>query len=1664
MAGAFDWGTATELQTAPTPTQPGGGPATVNPGNELETAIPFDWGSARPMEAADEQIARGNVEGEQPTVFIQAPPKKDNFLDALNNIAKDYQFRGAQAIGGEIGQRVGETLEIGREEALRRENARAQAVYALSQATGAPLHEVDVHFDDLVKDPKLTGIQGDFTTPLDVLEYGMTLAMPFAFLNAPVATLKGILIFAALDKMIPTENFIPHDAPRNLKEAIRLVDFIAKGAITAGAYKKASPLLDQAVERFTLNKLQEFKLPTEVKLTAEQVKDIWQTGNLTSAEQKEMFNALELTTAQIKLAFERGVTLKIPASRITRITGKPWFEKVRSLFGQEPISKVKTERAGDIVQGTGGLLPAPQYQKMVEQGGGIYVGYQAPTVTKSGRVLGNAIYFNSPKTGSTLFLKLDEMSPEMVRIKIAESDAKFAESVKQETAKLDEKEAQAQREAASQVESERFAPKGEQKGASGERFEGEKRSKGGMQQAPVTPEDMQAAIKNKLGGMEYIKSIQMPELLKIAKELSGADVTVKKSLGKALGVFYHLDFATGWIELSKAIFSDPALAQGVLAHEIGHLVDWLEDKTLLRGNILGRLASVLDYHKTVLPEKPGAPGDLTAEDRARIRKEAERIAKERAGGKKDEITNQFDPEMVLAIWNKVDLAGIPPELVEYVKRLDTDGKKSIIRAALEARKKGKPVTIEDVRKLKQDFDQDPEAVAKIYADLIREEIKKRNLFDAETIMQELKALTQWWHPFDPAKVPARYLQYRYDSRELYAEFISVLLNAPAQAAARAPKTYEAFWNYIANKPGVLKTLLDTQAMIQGSNGELYKMREKDIKGMFETGEQMFRARQLRYEKALKSTWFHARNLLWDKNTSILEKLPEIREKEGFLDPNADPKYILEKNDFVAGITKSYLEKLDPVFQEIVNDGLMPDVDLFMFAKRVAGDRAEFANPLGHNPETAQAQLDFMKQQDPAKFDRIERLVAQIQDWFKGEINPLMKDIYTPQQMKMVESSDNYAPFRVIDFMKDYVSAGIIAQTGTIREIASPFTALVLKATSMISAATRNEIKKSVSNFMLQYPEQFEMRPAKITDFFDGERRVFNIEAPPDKTMGTISWRENGTWRAYHTERYIADIFNHSGNNDIMATGQFLDRVLLNNALFRPMWITFNVTFQARNLVRDFFRTWKSNPEMTLGGVLNAYRKAFPHAIAKVKGEYDAMVNEMYKNAAIGVTLNDLILGEAGEETELVKNLERFGLMPGKQSKLREIPILREIVKGLDAIRFGGDVIESLPKIAGWELLKDLPMEERAYFVRNLIGTPNFKRGGKIKPIANSAFLFANIIKEGYRGMLELATDPELRGQYWKKTAMVSLLSVFLTWLAQKGFFGEDKKREVEGMTEYDKANYINIPFGLNEQGETRYFRLVLDEDGRFFHALAWKLINGMDDPIKAGEDIFSFGAGQLPSPSPLFDLLSKWGQFLGGKNPRDDFRQRDILTEDQRKAGGWDAFEPMLIYTANQTGFSGFQVYDRLKDQTTWKKALGLTPILQSFWRETNYGQQENFREILNEAQKQEAQDRLRLNEQIEADPEKAVAGIEDGRKRTAVQRKISREEVKRGTDPLAKVLIQATSNNQKLAVFKSAFDQFSNAQQLQKYLEALIESKVITEKFSDAVLESFDEEKRKAA
>ncbi|MDD5476878.1 MAG: hypothetical protein PHG87_01500 [Candidatus Omnitrophica bacterium] len=236
-----------------------------------------------------------------------------------------------------------------------RDVAKAQNIYALSDVTGLPLSEVNKNYEVLRRSVKVTGITPD----LDRKEFmGMAMlpAVAAGAVTNPIGTAAGLIAFGALDKAIPTDKLI-----NNLKEqgisdevttTIELADFIGKAMIVGGVFNKAPKL----AEGFLRHKITGYKMPNTINLSAEQVRDIYQTGRLTTPEQQSLFGSLGLNSYDTRGALEHGININMPAEKIVTLTDKPYWAKVKGIFGAEPAVETRVDIAGKPIQAPAGLI------------------------------------------------------------------------------------------------------------------------------------------------------------------------------------------------------------------------------------------------------------------------------------------------------------------------------------------------------------------------------------------------------------------------------------------------------------------------------------------------------------------------------------------------------------------------------------------------------------------------------------------------------------------------------------------------------------------------------------------------------------------------------------------------------------------------------------------------------------------------------------------------------------------------------------------------------------------------------------------------------------------------------------------------------------------------------------------------------------------------------------------------------------------------------------------------------------------------------------------------------------------------------------------------------------------------------------------------------------
>jgi len=267
-------------------------------------------------------------------------------------------------------------------------NVKGQMIYQISQDTGRSLRDVEKNYDLLIRDPKITGIQPDPST-IESIETAFSAAIPIAALSNPLtlslsnsvlSTSLGVASFMALDEAenaiisaVTDEEYelgggknlsdlLPEDATRTSKEFVEILDLIGKGWIIGGVRNRTKGAFGRLSEQVTKKYIDEYKLPQDIYMDAGKVRSVLRGGRKDrfSPEEKDLINDLNLSGSQVRKALKDGVTIRIPAEKVTKLVDRAWWGKVKSAFGKPKAGiadrVVTTERAGELTEAPRGLL------------------------------------------------------------------------------------------------------------------------------------------------------------------------------------------------------------------------------------------------------------------------------------------------------------------------------------------------------------------------------------------------------------------------------------------------------------------------------------------------------------------------------------------------------------------------------------------------------------------------------------------------------------------------------------------------------------------------------------------------------------------------------------------------------------------------------------------------------------------------------------------------------------------------------------------------------------------------------------------------------------------------------------------------------------------------------------------------------------------------------------------------------------------------------------------------------------------------------------------------------------------------------------------------------------------------------------------------------------
>lgn len=1065
--------------------------------------------------------------------------------------------------------------------------------------------------------------------------------------------------------------------------------------------------------------------------------------------------------------------------------------------------------------------------------------------------------------------------------------------------------------------------------------------------------------------------MDLPEVVWLAQELSGGRLPKVKKKLNGLGVvgrFRSGGKNAGAIEIRADLFKDPLQAAKTIAHEIGHINDWLPDKLMSRGNILGRIGSLVKYNKWHMAGAPGAEGLLTEKDRIRLRAEARKLLKaENRELIDEEIRKELPvtPEDVLGIWREAT-QGITkeknPELYDYVQRLSNAEKKSIVKEAMKGQvprrlQQFKKVVYEKTgRKISRGVG----TVKAKYKELVKKEIERRRLLSRDQIMNELVDFTHAWKPFD-AYADEAYTKYRYSSKELYADAMSALITNPGYLRDKAPRFYEGFFNYLDRKPQFKEIYERIQNEINSGTAQrnlVMRTRAGYMKREEEFRQGLAKSRTLWNKEA----WGTA---MVDKYFSITTRVKKVEGGESNIPAHLNPRYQVEALEHATNEAEGYMIEVEANVLDPLRRAGLSHIDLgeYMQHWRVATERAKLANPLGWTKERAEQRIEEMDREFGTLLKETAEAYRKIrEEWFIEKAEKA--EMYSDELMNNMKNTKHYATFDIVGHLEKRhgreATGHIYKQVGTFTETGNPLVATIMKDLALMRSINKNNAARSVVDFMKKYYQE-EVKEADTR--WNPKYKTHELVESGDPEFQLLVYMNKGKMEGVYVPKLIAESFKKNPvESSLIARG-----LRLIATPQRAVFVGYNPGFWLFNVFyRDLKSAVKQIPGLSLTKFMPYWIKAWPKAFRSTFGRPDETVKKMLKQGML-MSVVDYNEG-APEDLQMERLQKRFRVHPSTWNNGVWQKFLN-LKRAVESISQAG---ERIPKIAGYEYLKkkfpNMPDEKIAHLVRTRSGSPDFSRQGTAGPIYNNSLIFSNAIKEGDRSALETIKDTP--AEYAWKTAKYNIIPMLIKYAAYMGLFGLGVKKIFDRVSEYDLTNYHIIPCGLDENNKAVIIRVPQDETGRIVGGLVWKAMTG-GDPTETMTNIIDFTAGQAPGLNPMAQMIWATVEYASGRNPYDSFRQRHALNEQVFLAGGPQKHKEFAKWVANQLGAG---VVYRFKpggiqgNKSELEKILGyplVSNVVGRFIKVTDYGLREKINKDLDKVRRLAAKDMLLMNQAL---------------------------------------------------------------------------------------------------
>lgn len=862
------------------------------------------------------------------------------------------------------------------------------------------------------------------------------------------------------------------------------------------------------------------------------------------------------------------------------------------------------------------------------------------------------------------------------------------------------------------------------------------------------------------------------------------------------------------------------------------------------------------------------------------------------------------------------------------------------------------------------------------------------------IMAELKELTQIWKPFDESKAPEKYIKYRYSSKELYADAISVLLNNPKLLKQTAPKFYQGFIEFVGRKKEVKEELFKIMDMIKEGQNIANRLDNMDKNFAEGTGRRMNSIerreagkKQREWENVMSKIKFS----VVDQHAPYLDKLRQLYKEGGIeLSKLQESEMLMDNMDFIGDKQSLYAKEVQKEFFDPISEAgvSVNDIGKILVLERDMGDRADLANPQGLQYDYAKETYDKLKK----KFTPAQWLVLQERiNWFREYNFNLVKEgfeagVYSKKFFDEIATvnKNTYTPFAVVEYINDnYVTAGVIQAKGTLKGVENPINTQMLKSMELIRLTTTNLAKTDIVKTLQEnFPD--EIKEAQAVRGEDGYVKLFKRDPEmADKGYEQLELLVDGKRTAFYVDGFIKESFDKLlDNSTAQAVRLLFTPVRIFNRIFKPLVTTFKPSFQFySNPIKDvkdslnnlsalsaYFDQDNRGVALRTGKVYKAFLKEW---IGSLKQSWDYAGNRMDKvtekmlevHAISGqIKYEDIEIGTDEIKFDAIKNrVVHRGKVNWADSVIDftgNVPILKQTIYPLVKLyQRLGQTLEVNSKVAGFKYFKEQGLDDKTagLYTRKYVGTPNFMQKGKFTPILNEVQVFSNVQVQAVGRSLELGTSKKTASGYWFSmffsTILPKLVMVAGATLLKVPIPDPDDEDETiwvnpfDYMSEYDKSNYITIPIGYdNTTKKWLYLRIPMAETEQMVGSAVWKMARVLQGEGVKTEQLAVAVAGQIPflglltggQDSPFTSILGGWVDYTQGKNPYDDFRGRPAISQSKWEEGGTTRLTEMIKWSTNEIGLTNFVTYD--KDLNTTYEAVLQAPILERMFRLSDYG------------------------------------------------------------------------------------------------------------------------------